>query len=113
MKSYSTARTFIGVIEVIGWITVILSLIACAAIVLRGGLGPLALAIPSVVTGLAIVTIVQITRAQIDTAENTGRILELLEATIHNQKPPRGNATEAPEKHENYRRLEVTPTRTL
>lgn len=85
MKNYNTARNFIGVMEVIGWLIVVISFIALISSFGRGGMSAFIFAFPIAVTGLALVTVVQITRAQIDTAENTGRILALVEANIRQQ----------------------------
>ena len=82
MKSYVSARSFIGYMETIGWLIVAFSVAVFFYDMEQDARSALFLASPILIAGLAMVTAVQIARAQIDTAENTGRILELLKADI-------------------------------
>lgn len=79
-QSYSAARGFLGFLEVLGWIGVGLGALASVVGVSTGeGLGIAILAgIPGVIGGLITVAVIQIARAQIDTAENTAEATEIL-----------------------------------
>lgn len=80
MSRYAIARTLLGLTAAIGWIaaggTVLLALLAVRRI---GALDAAIGAAPGLVAGAAILALVEMARAQLDTADNTDRMIELLQ----------------------------------
>ena len=80
--SYSVARNIARVVSIIGWIVVIISLYELFHLGLT--MLSLYLIVGGFVSGLLLVVASQLTRAIIDTADNTGQILELMKSKNEN-----------------------------
>lgn len=85
MKNYSAASGVLSFLEVIGWLTVALAaVVAVAGIVGVGGrpdpVAGILAALPVALAGVLLAAVAQMGKAQIDTAQNTGRMVELLKA---------------------------------
>lgn len=91
MKSYSAANGVMSFLEIVGWVIVALA----AVIVVAGASGSLGradpvtailAAVPVAFGGLLLVAMAQIGKAQVDTAQNTARVAQLLQAMADGQK---------------------------
>lgn len=99
MTSFRTARAMLGLLSALGWITVAAG-VAYAVLQLNeptgfGAFGILPV-IYLVLTGLFLVAAAQVSLALVVTAENTGRMLELMLAKEAAQDAARRREGEAP-----------------
>lgn len=80
MQTYGIAKVFILLIEVIGWLAVAIGLFAGFALIRQEGVQMAVLSGFSITaSGMTLITVMQIARAIIDTAQNTAKIVDLLE----------------------------------
>ncbi|WP_370267448.1 hypothetical protein [Nioella sp.] len=88
MNKYSTARSLIAVLSIIGWITVAAGILFALVLYQSSGLR---LSIPVIISlglgGLALVAIAQMATAQLDTAENTAEMVALLKQSLARPDP--------------------------
>jgi len=80
MRNYATALGLLGLLEVFGWIVVGLGALAFAINLMNGApiQAAIGIGLGGIITGLVLVAVIQIARAQIDTAENTAEATEIL-----------------------------------
>lgn len=79
---FAVSHIVITIAEVFGWIVVLVGLIMLATAGIRGQVnGFMAFLAIYAVLGFAVVTLVQMARAQIATAENTAKMLALMSET--------------------------------
>lgn len=82
-STYFTARAIATLISAIGWIAVAISALLLIVAISGGGMTRLFL-LPSLggaLSGLLLVGVGQLTRATVDTADNTGEMLAIIRAT--------------------------------
>ncbi|MDP2495882.1 hypothetical protein Q8W25_17775 [Shimia thalassica] len=78
-SSYVTAKVVFQVIELLSWVLIAGSLVLGVWLMQNEGAGPaLTVGFPGAVLGVVLIAIVQMGRAQIDTAENTAQLVDLM-----------------------------------
>ena len=87
VSTYETTRIITKLVSFIGWVVVVISLLVFLIVVIKSsesryGFNWLALlpALGGFISGLLLVISGQFTRATVDSADNTGQILELLKS---------------------------------
>lgn len=104
-NNYGVARSYLGMFEVLGWIVVGLGLLAVGVMFWQGGgadgiMSVVMVGIPAALAGFGIVAGVQISRAVVDTAENTqeavGLLSEIARASRQSPSAPAARPAEPP-----------------
>lgn len=78
MKSYSTARTLLGLIRLFGGLIVIVGFILLLQGARAGLFEALIVVLPTIFGGALLMALAEIGTAQLDTASNTATIADLL-----------------------------------
>jgi hypothetical protein len=82
MQSFTTAKIVLGIVAFIGWIVVVIAVVVFFSPIVPVALwAKIAGLSVSIFFGLLLVAMAQMGLAQIATAENTKRMIELLEAS--------------------------------
>ncbi len=81
VSTYKTARTISQVVSFIGWAVVVLCIFGLFVMSLHNFAGGLLVFAGGILSGILLVIAGQFTRATIDTADNTGKILALIKST--------------------------------
>jgi len=88
VSSYSGARAVAALIGFLGWAGIVLSVFGGTVTFQRVGLMPaLTMALPVAFAGLLLIAVGQIVMAQLDTAENTGAMVRMLNEIKSSQSP--------------------------
>ena len=87
-RKFAISHAIITLAEILGWIVTLMgSVVLIQALMRGGGGGQLAFMSLFAALGLALVTLVQLARAQIATAENTGEMVALMRAQAERAAP--------------------------
>jgi hypothetical protein len=82
MRNYVTARAFTNAVEILGWLGIVVGLASGAMAFGRGLVEAMMVMLPIIVPSVAMITVAQLGRAQIDTAENTGKLVALMDRLV-------------------------------